>query len=359
MVKASPVMPWLSSKAVNNQSSPLPEWAYASAKPTTTATLKQCPEDFIVIEELGFTPEGEGEHAFVTIEKRNTNTGWLADELARYAGVRQVDVGYAGLKDRNALTTQTFSVNLSQVAEPDWKAFETDEIKVISVGRHPRKLKRGVHQGNRFILTLRDLAGDMAELESRLQTVKGQGVPNYFGEQRFGIHSNNITNARRMFAGEIKVKDRTKKSLYISAARSLLFNNHLSKRVEAGNWNQLLDGDVPMFNGKQRPIDPEALKTEPDRFDLTLCHPTGPLWGSGELMSSAGVAALEKELFTEEPELCRSLQERGLKQERRALRAFAEGLNWEQDSNTLRLEFSLVSGAYATSVIRELLIVAN
>ncbi len=340
---------------MTNSISQLPQWEYAFSIPQTKARLKQSAEDFIVIEDLGFEPEGDGEHLFVSVTKRYQNTGWVANELAKFAGVRQVDVGYAGLKDRNALTTQYFSINISGKDEPDWDRFSIEGVTINAIKRHPRKLKRGIHRGNRFILTLHDLQSETSTLEQRLHTIKVKGVPNYFGEQRFGFNGNNLNMAQKMFAGEIKVKDRTKRSLYISSVRSYLFNQLLSQRVQLQQWDQLLAGDVPMFNGKTRPIDPEALQLEPERFDLSLCHPTGPLWGKGDLISSGEVKKLEQQLKTNEPEYCQALEHQGLKQERRALRLFAEELEWTLvDQKTLKLDFTLVSGGYATSVIREL-----
>jgi tRNA pseudouridine13 synthase len=333
----------------------LPPWAYAYGAPDAHASLKVTPEDFIVIEDLGFEPEGDGEHFFVSVTKRHQNTGWVANELAKFAGVRQVDVGYAGLKDRNALTTQFFSINTSGKDAPDWETFDIEGVSINEIKRHPRKLKRGIHRGNSFILTLHDLQGDTKLLEQRLQIIKANGVPNYFGEQRFGFNGNNLNMAQKMFAGEIKVKDRTKRGLYISAVRSYLFNQLLSQRIQLQQWDHFVTGDVPMFNGKSRPIDPDALLQEPERFDLSLCHPSGPLWGAGDLISSGEVRSLEQQLELNHAEYCQALEKQGLKQERRALRMFAEGLNWEFiNDNTLQLRFTLVSGGYATSVIREL-----
>ena len=178
-------------------------YSYVLGAPLVTATLRTAPEDFEVHEVLGFEPDGVGDHALLLIQKRNTNTEWLARNLAKFAGVKQVDVGYGGLKDRNAVTSQWFSVNLSGKTEPDWSQLESAETRVLRVTRNRRKLKRGAHHGNRFVITLRDVRGEASDLEARLHAIRTHGVPNYFGAQRFGIDANNIAQAHAMFAEEI------------------------------------------------------------------------------------------------------------------------------------------------------------
>ena len=330
--------------------------SYAFGVPPVSGVLRARPEDFFVDEVLGFEAEGEGEHVLLQIEKRNTNTQWLADQLARYVGIPKRDVSYAGLKDRNALTRQWFSLGLAGAAEPDWENLNIENVRVLQHVRHRRKLRRGTLQGNRFQLVVRGLHGDLAALEARLQQVAQQGVPNYFGEQRFGHDGANLQQAIAMFRGK-RIKDRHKRSLYLSAARSSLFNELLSVRVAAGIWNRVIDGDAMLLAGTNSYFVPEHIDAEiQQRLDSFDIHPSGCLWGKGDSPAQAQAAVLEDDLIHAHPEYCRGLEQAGLKQERRSLRLQVAELECELDASQQQLElrFFLSAGSYATTVLREL-----
>lgn len=329
--------------------------AYALGKPETSGVIRRQPEDFQVDEDLGFELTNEGEHVCLHVRKRNSNTDFIAKQIARLAGVKNMDVSYAGLKDRYAVTTQWFSVYLSNKPEPDWSQLNCDEVEVFEVVRHNRKLRRGSLKGNHFKLVVRELQGDTDFFEQRLQTVSVNGAPNYFGEQRFG--RDNLAKATGMFNAEFKVKDRNKRSMYFSAARSAIFNEVLSRRVAAANWNQPLAGDVMMLNGSHSVFSVDAVDDEIKRraaeFDI---HPTGPLWGRGRLSTAADAQQLEQDCADSFALFCDGLEQAGMKQERRALRLPIGNLEWQLDDNSLSLRFFLTSGSYATSVLRELLL---
>jgi tRNA pseudouridine13 synthase len=330
--------------------------AYVYGQPAATGLIRAVPEDFRVDEDLGFSPDGVGEHVFLQIQKKDLNTDWVAQRLAKLAGVKRVDVGFCGLKDRYAETTQWFSLYLPGKEEPDWSAIESANLKCVSHTRHSRKLRRGSHRANHFILLVRNVTGDLSELESRLSLISGQGVPNYFGAQRFGRQDANLHQALAMFNGSLKVKAKQKRSLYLSAARSYLFNQVLSQRVAMGNWNEALPGDVMMLNGTNSffatgQVD-EEIKKRLHQFDI---HPSGPLWGQGELHTSVEARALEWSVLEEFADFRAGLERAGLKQQRRALRLLVHDMQWEfLTGNMLQLQFRLESGAYATSVLREL-----
>src|SRR5690242_6148712 len=141
--------------------SDLPIWVRACGPAALSARIRSVPEDFRVEEVLGFEADGEGPHVMLTVEKREANTHWVAGELARHAGIPAREVGYAGLKDRHAVTVQHFTLNLDRRPEPDWSALAGDGIKVLKSARHRRKLKTGALQGNRFRLVLRDISGSV------------------------------------------------------------------------------------------------------------------------------------------------------------------------------------------------------
>jgi tRNA pseudouridine13 synthase len=328
------------------------DFAYLEGKPTLSGHLSA--DDFQVDEQLHFTPTGEGEHVLLQIRKRHTNTDWLAGQLAKLAKVKPVDVSYAGLKDRHAITTQWFSVRLVNQPEPQWQLLAGPDIDILQSIRHSRKLRRGALQANHFVLTLRNLTGDFAELEHRLQAVQ-QGVPNYFGAQRFGHHFENLSQVEAMFNGVLKVRDRHKRSLYLSSARSLLFNLVLSERVKTGQWNQAIPGDVmQLANSHALFVIDDVDSNIVSRLANFDIHPTGPLWGRGPSMTHGLVAELETQILSNYTAWCLGLEEAGMQQERRALRLVVQDFQWEfLEATTLQLRFQLVAGAYATTVLRE------
>ena len=332
----------------------MPELPYAHATPPLVARLRAAPEDFVVEEILGYAADGEGEHVLLTVEKRGANTDWVARELARFAGVAPVAVGYAGLKDRHAVTRQAFSVQLAGRPEPDWAAFPHEGVRVLASTRHRRKLKRGALAGNRFALVLREVQGARAAAERVLEAIVARGVPNYFGEQRFGHGGGNVERARAMFGG--RRVDRATRSMLLSAARSQLFNAVLAERVLRDAWDRPLEGEVWCLAGSHSWFGPEpwtpALERRLASGDI---HPSGPLWGRGELPTAAAAAAVEQAAAEAEPELAAGLVAAGLEQDRRPLRLVPADVAWRWHGDAaLELEFVLPPGAYATVVVREL-----
>lgn len=330
--------------------------AYVGEHPLVTGVIRSTADDFQVDENLGFEPAGKGEHILLQIRKRHLNTEAVARQLAKLAGVKLMDVGYAGLKDRMASTSQWFSVNLAGKPEPDWAVLACDDLQFITIARHDRKLRRGALQSNRFTLIVRDLQGDVSDVEQRLTRIAQQGVPNYFGEQRFG-HAN-LDRATAMFEGQIRVKDRHQRGLYLSSVRSELFNCVLSHRVAAGNWNRVMDGDVMMLNGTHSIFSITRIDAEIEQRVMQHdIHPTGPLWGRGELRTSLSARQSEECVLQDYILWKNGLEEAALDQQRRALRLKVHDLQWNFISqNELCMQFSLPSGSYATMVLREVVV---
>lgn len=331
-------------------------WAYAYGPPAATATIRQSPEDFFVDEVMGFEPDGDGQHLMLHIKKRNTNTEWLARQLARLAGVPSVDVGYSGLKDRDAVTRQWFSVDLAGRDEPDWSALESEEITILQSTPHRRKIRRGTHRGNRFRLVLRNINGDRADIESRLTQIAKRGVPNYFGVQRFGREANNLVMAAALFDDGIKVKNRHKRGLYLSAARSYLFNSVVSARVEKGDWERAVEGDVFVLDGRRGFFTVEEIDDVINRrVTAGEIHPSAPLWGVGECGSSGVARQIEVDALQGMDGWQAGLERYRLEMQHRAVRVMVQELEWHWiNDNELQLQFFLTTGAYATSVLREL-----
>lgn len=333
----------------------LPCWAYAYGGPVGEGRIRCKPDDFIVEELPGFVLSGKGEHAFIQIEKCGENTDYVAHELAKFAGVAKRDIGFAGLKDRHARTTQWFSVWLPGKDDPDWTEFETASVKILQYVRHARKLKSGVLAGNKFELTIRDWSGDREAINRLLETIRSRGVPNYFGAQRFGIKAQNINKAMELFKGK-RVK-RQQKSLYLSAVRSFLFNQILSERVTQQNWDQAINGDTFMFDGSHSYFQSSCPDQDTlQRVRLGAIHPTGILWGKGEWPVNNDALEIEKQVVDRYRPLTEGLERWGVEIKRRALRVNVADLEWQfVDQETIKLGFILPPGCYATSVLRELI----
>jgi tRNA pseudouridine13 synthase len=337
---------------------PFADLPRAHGGPVGRGRLRERMEDFVVDEDLGFAPDGEGEHRLLRVRKTDANTEWVARQIAAFAGVPQQAVSWAGLKDRHAVTTQWFSVQTGIHGGPDWSALVADDFAVLEVHRHRRKLRPGALAGNRFRIRVRGLTGDSVDLVRRLDQVSRRGVPNYFGEQRFGRGEGNLHRAQALFAGEIRRPPRHQRGLWLSAARSQMFNQVLALRVERGDWDRPLPGDCMQLAGSRsffaaEAIDP-VLRARTMAGDL---HPTGPLWGRGPQAAGGEAGQVEASALSGFEPWAQGLAAAGLDRERRALRLTVGDWSWGWAcEDGLELSFSLPAGAYATAVLRELVV---
>ena len=257
-----------------NASPSLPDWHRAHGSPLFQGLIKQSPKDFEVVECLDFELSGDGEHDFLWIEKEGANTVWVAKALAKHAGVSERDAGYAGLKDRQALTRQWFSVRRPDGNGTDWDSFELTGVRILESTRHQKKLKRGAHTGNRFRMAVRSVDATSSKIDERLRLIRDSGVPNYFGPQRFGRGGNNMRLAGDLFAG--KRMKRTQRSIALSAARSFVFNEILSVRVDDGSWDRPLPGEACNLDGTGSFFVAEEIDDElVERLRSMDIHPTG------------------------------------------------------------------------------------
>lgn len=362
--------------------------------PLKRAIYKAHTTDFIVNELLPLEFTGEGEHLWLHIKKSGMNTAYLAKLLSEWADIPLRDVGYSGLKDRHALTTQWFSLRIPKKQLPDSEFAPVDisaneSVIILEQQWHNKKLNRGTHRANQFIITLRDiefadvdnafpnpeqLLSAKQAVEQHLTTISQSGVPNYFGPQRFGRNGNNIREALSLFARPVpearpqpnkskrKRVPREQNTMELSAARSLIFNEILAARVRNGSWNTGLAGEVfnldgsgSIFNSDE--ID-ETLRTRIESGDI---HPTAVLWGMGNEKVSGEAATIESDIVAQSPlltQLATGLEQRDIKAQRRALRLPIESLSWEwqdkEDGQILVLNFTLTTGSFATSVLASL-----
>ncbi|PWB34602.1 tRNA pseudouridine(13) synthase TruD [Pseudomonas sp. SDI] len=327
----------------------------ASGPSLGSAVLKAVAEDFQVDEVLDIPLSGQGEHLWLWVEKRELNTEEAARRLAKAAGVPLRTVSYAGLKDRQALTRQWFSLHLPGKADPDLSAAENETLSILKVTRHSRKLQRGAHSANGFTLRLTALNADHAALNARLEILRSQGVPNYFGSQRFGHAGGNLHDARQWAQRQALPEQRNVRSRLLSTARSFIFNQALAARVADGSWNQARVGDLLSFTESRSFFPAGEAECSDPRLAILDLHPTGPLWGDGALATSAEPGAIEQRLGEQEQALCQWLARANLNQERRILRLPIGGLTWHYpEPDILQLEFVLPAGCFATVVVREL-----
>jgi tRNA pseudouridine13 synthase len=337
-------------------------WHYHQTPPLATATFKQEAEDFQVIEELGYELTGDGEHIFLYIQKQNLNTAFVAENIARFANVPLRNVTYAGRKDKFALCKQWIGVHMPGKSQPDWSKLQLEGLTILKVTRHNKKLRTGQLKGNRFIIKLRHVS-QMEDLVAHLKVVATQGVPNYFGEQRFGQQrrddteqmqvGGNLVLAEKMINGEA-IRNRNKRSMAISALRSWLFNEFLSARLSQFGLHQLVHGDAMNLQGSNSYFiaednDPSVAQ----RFDQRDIAPTLPMWGKGDVAVKDDCLAFEQSIAKQFPSITKFLANNGLRMERRAAIIWPEQLDWQADRDTLTVSFSLPAGCFATSVLRE------
>ena len=355
--------------------------AYATGKPELLARIKQHWDDFRVDEELGFAPSGAGEHLLLRIEKAGQSTTEVARQISSTLGISDSDIGYSGMKDRQARSRQWFSIRLDQAAEAELGRLQSDQLQILEQSRNQRKLQIGAHKANHFQLILREVMGvnasgaeppatnAEASLDRKLQTLAHQGVPNYFGSQRFGRDLSNLHQVRELLRAEAsqavatrnRYRHKRKRSMLYSAARAYLFNQLLSARITRGNWASYVDGDVLNLNHTKRCflVEPGAWGPElQQRLDELDIHITGLLPGridSKDRYVTRGQSAdTEKAVCKEFAELVTGLEQQGLSAARRPLRFQVQQLQWQWlDSTTVSLAFTLPTGAYATSLLRE------
>lgn len=337
---------------LNNQG-----WLYG--RPTAEGVLKATADDFVVVEDLGYAPDGEGEQLLVRIRKTGCNTRFVAEALAKYVGIHPRDASFAGMKDRHAVTEQWFCLRLPGKETPDMRAFKLEGVEVLESARHRRKLRTGALQGNAFTLVLRHIT-DRDAVEQRIKQIVVGGVPNYFGSQRFGHNGNNLIMAQRWAADEIRVRERNKRSFLLSAARSAMFNQVVSDRLaQQGTLTRVLNGDALQLTGRGSwfVASSEELPELQQRVDDNALRITAPLPGNGEWGTRESALALEQASLSADTALINLMVREKVDTARRAMLVVPRDFRWNwQDDTTLELHFWLPAGSFATSVVRELLL---
>jgi tRNA pseudouridine13 synthase len=329
-------------------------------EPTSAYSIRNQPEDFVVIEEPMYLPTGEGGHTFLYVKKRGRTTEQVANELARAGGVSARDVGYAGRKDRHALTSQWFS--LPDVDPEKALAFELLSATVLEARRHGHKLKTGHLRGNRFEIVLRGQGASFELVTQRAEEILRRGLPNRYGEQRFGMKGDNANEARKLLAGGKPPRDRRAARFLISALQSEIFNAVLDERAETFDRVEL--GDLARVEESGGLFWVDDLERELPRAAAFEISATGPIFGTKVRAPRGYVAEIECRVFERfglptdpiDPahplklKLPRGIRARGT---RRPLRVRPRDLKITplEGADGLRLECGLPSGAYLTVLL--------
>jgi tRNA pseudouridine13 synthase len=328
------------------------DWPRAHRFDLFDGKIKQQPDDFSVIERLPEEPVGEGEHLWLTVRKTGQNTQWVAKQISRWANVKPRDVSFAGLKDRQAVTEQTFSIHLPGQPDPDIDDFTVANVQILSARRHYRKLKTGQLIGNQFSVRIRSSGASLEQIEQNWQEVAAAGVPNYFGAQRFGHGGLNVEKGIQLLQGARF--PRHQESLFLSSVRSYLFNELLAERIRAGNWNTLIAGDFAQFTEGKAGFYCE----QPSPDDIARCN-------EGRLSPSGSLPGVSKDSFQElehrearilapyQP-IIDALIKKKVSRHFRKFRVFPEKPSFGVEEGDPVLSFFLPAGCFATSVISEL-----
>ncbi len=334
----------------------------AYGEPLGAGVLRREPADFFVDEVMEVDHSDDGEHLWLHVEKTALNTADVAKHFARVCEVPQRNVGYAGRKDRNAVTRQWFSVQLPGRPDPQNSELEITGLKILSSVRHNQKLRTGGLQGNNFNIRIRDIELDESALTARIALIQVNGVANYFGEQRFGRGGSNIRQALDWFGGRFKPKSRDRRSMMLSASRSALFNAALAQQLPLHNaeWPLPEEGDWLLLGnsggaGFLSPATSSAEWSEVERrFSTQQLQPALPLWGE---RGKVDAELWEKWRVLLEPvssELVAGLGRQRLNMDWRRARVAVPGLRASYENGTLQLSMFLPSGSFATAVIREI-----
>ncbi|OUR96939.1 hypothetical protein A9Q84_11425 [Halobacteriovorax marinus] len=324
----------------------------------TGGVIKMEASDFQVEEVPLYLPTNTGQHVYLLIKRANLNTKDVVKSLRQCFKITEKDIGHAGLKDRNAITTQWFSLSLGATKSLEEVQSELSEacpeLEILEVSKHSNKLKLGHLIGNRFHIRLRQVNDNAFENAEKIyQELKEKGFPNYYGPQRFGSKGDNGENGKLMILGEKKVKSHFMKKLLISAYQSQLFNRWLNSRIEDGIFTELIEGDLLQTNEGQRPFPFDPTKEHVNEFTQREISYTGPMFGYK--VSTPELIALEREqsILNDEGIEMEILKQKGIVGARRIARIFPGEFKMTKGDNFIDFSFILPTGCYATTILRE------
>ncbi|MDX2009246.1 MAG: tRNA pseudouridine(13) synthase TruD [Myxococcaceae bacterium] len=324
--------------------------------PGSGGVFKASPEDFEVEELPAYLPNGlpDGEHGYLWVEKRGRSTPEVAKLIARHVGLSDRDVSWAGLKDKQAVTRQWLSLPFKALSKLE--GFSVPGVTVLERSRHRNKLKSGHLKGNRFTLTVRGVR-DVGAAKASFEQLVMKGLPNAFGDQRFGARGDNAERGRAILLAGGRHRDRFERKLFLSAYQSALFNRVLGLRLECGLFAQVLKGDVLQKHESGGSFWCDDVAIDQPRADAFEVSPTGPMFGPEMRAPRDDAQVLETEVLSADGVTLDTFKAGGdeTKGTRRFLRVRLGEPEFEANGEVVRLKFSLPAGSYATVVLRELL----
>ena len=337
--------------------------------------FKQNKDDFVVTEIPLYEFSGEGEHLVLKIRKKDLATWDAIEILAKYLNCSSREFGYAGLKDKNALTVQSISVHRKY--EEALKSFQNENLKILETTYHNNKIKVGHLKGNKFFIRLKRVGAiEKRKIEEALGSIVTYGIPNYFGFQRFGIEGDNYKKGKDIIDGKLKEKRRNLKQMYINAYQSYLFNSWLSKRIEI---SKLIDAFEPkeIYQRLNLPLDVvKQMKKQKHPFklmtgDLLSHYPFGKIFTIENLEEESlkfserdrvPTGLLSGKRVKNSVDLAYEIEKEfeahtGEDGARRFAWVFPEDIssNYKEDKNWFEVQFFLPKGSYATEVIAEII----
>lgn len=324
-------------------------------QPGVGGEIKAVPEHFEVEEMLPYAASGEGEHLYVTLRRKGWNTTDVAAALAEPFGLKARDIGWGGRKDKQAITTQTFSLpmplgNDLAVAEAQLAQLPFD---ILAVQRHGNKIRTGHVAANRFRIVLSGVGPEaLAPADAIADRLRQRGLPNFYGEQRFGIGMGNLDRAMALIRRQRPARG-AQETFWVSVLQSALFNVWLSERMARGDYATILQGDVAQKTDTGGLFTVDDPAEAADRFARRAIVYTGPIYGHKMMPAAEPAAAFEARVLTDyglTRELFKRLRAPGSR--RRAI-LHLDDLHIAPDPDGLRLTFTLPPGAYATIVLRE------
>jgi tRNA pseudouridine13 synthase len=324
----------------------------------TGGVLKSSPSDFIVEEIPLYFPSGEGQHIYLLIEREGKSTKEVVDDLRVLFQIKETDIGYAGLKDKHAITIQWFSLSLGATASEDETSKKiTDNLeyaKVLKSSKHTNKLKNSHLIGNKFKIILRDCDENCLEIALKIrEELLQKGIPNYYGKQRFGSKEDNHITGKKVLLKEKVIKKHWMRKLMLSAYQSHLFNLWLSDRISTNRFNKIIPGDLLQGINQQRPFPYSPDKDHDKEFLNKEISFTGPIFGSKVSKPLEEALLIEESILTSEGVNLDTFKEMKLPGSRRLAHIFLKSLEIEENENNLTFEFTLSKGSYATSLLRE------
>ncbi len=326
----------------------------SSHLPGVGGAIKQNPEDFVVTEVPLYEPAGEGDHLYFDIERRGIETRFVVKKLAELFDVDEKEVGCAGRKDKHAVSRQWLSIpwphdHLDGIEE---KFPQDSELTLHGFARHKNKLKRGHNLGNRFRIRIRDVVGDKEKVGAIADLIRQQGLPNFYGPQRFGRDFLNADIGKAILKGR-RVRSKSQRTLMLNAWQSDLFNRWLTMRLQDGGLNRAYAGDIAKTEDRGGLFEVEDVEAENVRLAAQEIHITGPMFGSKMMGAKGTPGIVEEELLQGEKIPPASMRRNRLSGSRRLSRVLVPDLAWELEETDLLLSFFLPKGSYATILTRE------